>query len=75
MQLNAANERTATKIPTLRRKVDKTAEEEEVGLVEEKKEEAKEEPKKEEKKLKSSLRSKRINLKKSAVSAAVTMTL
>ncbi len=37
--------------PTLRRKVDKTAEEEEVGLVEEKKEEAKEEPKKEEEKV------------------------
>ena len=37
--------------PTLRRKVDKTAEEEEVGLVEEKKEEAKEEPKKKEEKV------------------------
>lgn len=39
------------KVPTLRRKVDKTAEEEEVGLVEEKKEEAKEEPKKKEEKV------------------------
>lgn len=61
--------------PTLRRKVDKTAEEEEVGLVEEKKKKPKKNLRRKKKKLKSSLRSKRISLKKSAVSAPVTMTL